>query len=62
MFAGYYEVDTGIVRKTMKVVTPPISDMSVVGKYITRECLGLPIYMLSKITHGRYIQYYLMIA
>lgn len=63
MVAGYYEVDTEIVRKTMKVVTPPISDLSVVGTYIARECQDLPTYMLTKVnSNGRYIQYYLMIV
>lgn len=46
---GYYEVDTAIVRETMKVVTPPITDMSEVGTYIARECQDLPIYMLKKV-------------
>lgn len=49
MYNGYYEVDTAIVRETMKVVTPPITDMSVVGTYIARECKDLPIYMLKKV-------------
>ena len=49
MYNGYYEVDTEIVRKTMKVVTPPISDYSVVGTYIARECQNLPTYMLTKV-------------
>ncbi|GAB1870038.1 Integral membrane protein 2 [Camponotus japonicus] len=49
MYNGYYEVDTAIVRETMKVVTPPITDMSVVGTYIARECQDLPIYMLKKV-------------
>lgn len=42
-------MDTAIVRETMKVVTPPITDMSVVGTYIARECQDLPIYMLKKV-------------
>jgi hypothetical protein len=46
--SGYYEVDTAIVRETMKVVVPPITDMSIVGKYIARECQDLPTYMLKK--------------
>ncbi|XP_060823854.1 uncharacterized protein LOC132911301 [Bombus pascuorum] len=49
MYNGYYEVDTEIVRKTMKVVTPPISDLSVVGTYIARECQDLPTYTLTKV-------------
>ncbi|KAI4477860.1 integral membrane protein 2A [Polistes fuscatus] len=49
MFNGYYEVDTDIVRETMKVVIPPITDMSTVGTYIARECQDLPTYMLRKV-------------
>lgn len=49
MYNGYYEVDTAIVRETMKVVTPPITDLSVVGTYIARECQDLPTYMLKKV-------------
>lgn len=47
--SGYYEVNTDIVRETMKVVTPPITDMSTVGTYIARECQDLPTYMLKKV-------------
>lgn len=49
MYNGYYEVDTAVVRETMKVVTPPITDMSIVGTYIARECQDLPTYMLEKV-------------
>lgn len=49
MYNGYYGVDTKIVRETMKVVTPPITDLSVVGTYIARECQDLPTYMLKKV-------------
>ncbi|KAK2580243.1 hypothetical protein KPH14_012497 [Odynerus spinipes] len=49
MFNGYYEVDTEIVRETMEVVTPPITDLSSVGTYIARECQDLPTYMLKKV-------------
>lgn len=45
---GYYKVDTEVVRETMRVVTPPISDTKSVGPYIARECRGLPIYKLEK--------------
>ncbi|XP_015185901.1 PREDICTED: integral membrane protein 2C [Polistes dominula] len=51
MFNGYYEVDTDIVRETMKVVIPPITDMSTVGTYIARECQDFPTYMLRKVNH-----------
>ncbi|XP_028046622.1 integral membrane protein 2C isoform X2 [Monomorium pharaonis] len=49
MYNGYYEVDTAVVRETMKVITPPITDMSLVGTYIARECQDLPTYMLQKV-------------
>lgn len=45
----YYEVETEVVRETMKVVTPPLTDLSVVGTYIARECQDLPTYLLTKI-------------
>ncbi|XP_046401633.1 integral membrane protein 2C [Ischnura elegans] len=48
MWEGYYDVDTEVVRDTMKVVTPPIIDKQSVGTYIRRECNGLPIYKLEK--------------
>lgn len=48
MYNGYYEVDTKVVRETMKVVKSPITNLSVVGTYIARECQNLPIYMLMK--------------
>lgn len=49
MWEGYYKVNTDIVRETMRVVTPPITDEEEVGAYISRECKGLPIYKLEKI-------------
>lgn len=33
----------------MKVVTPPITDMSILGRYIARECHDMPTYMLTKV-------------
>lgn len=49
MYSGYYEVNTKIVRETMKVITPPITDFSSVGTYIARECKKLPTYMLQEV-------------
>lgn len=49
MYHGDYDVDIEVVRQTMKVVVPPITDLSVVGTYIARECQGLPTYMLRKV-------------
>jgi len=50
MKAGYYEVDTEVVRETMRVVRPPITDYRTVGYYITRECSGYPTYNLQRIS------------
>uniref|UniRef100_A0A023G7H1 Integral membrane protein 2 n=1 Tax=Amblyomma triste TaxID=251400 RepID=A0A023G7H1_AMBTT len=50
MRAGYYDVDTEIVRERMRVVTPPILDFRDVGYYITRECSALPTYRLERMT------------
>lgn len=50
MYNGYYEVDTEVVRETMEVVTPPVTDLSSVGTYIARECENLPTYMLEKVS------------
>jgi integral membrane protein 2B len=50
MKAGYYEVDTEVVRETMRVVRPPITDYRRVGYYIARECAELPTYMLKRST------------
>ncbi|XP_075538189.1 integral membrane protein 2B [Dermacentor variabilis] len=50
MRAGYYDVDTEIVRERMRVVTPPILDFRDVGYYITRECSSLPTYRLERMT------------
>ncbi|XP_046997090.1 integral membrane protein 2C [Schistocerca americana] len=50
MWNGYYEVDTNVVRETMRVVVPPIKDYSSVGIYIARECKNVPTYLLEKVT------------
>lgn len=50
MRAGYYDVDTEIVRERMRVITPPILDFRDVGYYITRECSALPTYRLERMT------------
>nr|CAH7758552.1 unnamed protein product [Callosobruchus chinensis] len=52
MWEGYYKVDTEVVRKSMKVVLPPITDTKTIGSYIASECSGLPIYKLEKFVGG----------
>ncbi|KYM75501.1 Integral membrane protein 2C [Atta colombica] len=56
MYNGYYEVNTAVVRETMRVVTPPITDMSIVGTYIARECQDLPTYMLQKVNSSSIVK------
>lgn len=51
---GYYKVDTEVVRETMRVVTPPITDIKSLGPYLSRECDGLPVYKLEKYESGVY--------
>ncbi|KAL1512497.1 hypothetical protein ABEB36_002080 [Hypothenemus hampei] len=48
MWEGYYKVDTEVVRETMRVVTPPITDTTEIGQYIATECQNMPIYALEK--------------
>lgn len=50
-FLGYYEVNTKVVRETMKAVFPAICDRSTVGTYIARECKQMPIYTLEKVNN-----------
>lgn len=48
MYDGYYEVNTEVVRKTMKAILPEIRDRLSVGTYIGHECEKMPIYALEK--------------
>ncbi|KAK6619049.1 hypothetical protein RUM44_003431 [Polyplax serrata] len=48
MRRGYYEVDTEVVRETMRVVMPPITDFTSIGQNIAQECRYLKTYLLEK--------------
>ncbi|XP_050307396.1 integral membrane protein 2B [Anthonomus grandis grandis] len=52
MWDGYYKVNTQVVRETMKVVLPPITDTSDIGQYIASECQDMTIYKLEKYVSG----------
>ncbi|KAG5888947.1 hypothetical protein JTB14_012206 [Gonioctena quinquepunctata] len=52
MWEGYYKVDTELVRESMRVQLPPISDSKTVGAYIANECEGMPIYRLERYVGG----------
>lgn len=49
MWEGYYKVDTDMVRRSMRVVFPPLEDTESIGTYIANECADLPIYRLEKV-------------
>ncbi|KAL0273575.1 UNVERIFIED_CONTAM: hypothetical protein PYX00_006212 [Menopon gallinae] len=48
MLNGSYDVDTEVVRETMTVVLPPISDFRDIGQFIEQLCKPLKTYMLKK--------------
>ncbi|CAL8107129.1 unnamed protein product [Orchesella dallaii] len=50
MWKGYYSVNTHRVRETMRVVLPPLDDLSDVGEYIRQECEDKTTYRLEKST------------
>lgn len=50
MWKGYYSVNTHRVRETMRVVLPPLEDLSDVGEYIRQECEDKTTYRLEKST------------
>ncbi|KAF7280535.1 uncharacterized protein LOC143193354 [Rhynchophorus ferrugineus] len=52
MWEGYYKVNTAVVRETMRVVGPPVSDFTEIGSYIASECSDMPIYKLEKYVGG----------
>ncbi|XP_013788057.1 integral membrane protein 2C-like [Limulus polyphemus] len=47
---GYYDVNTEVVRETMYVITPPVSDKKKLGYHIARVCSTFPIYRLERMT------------
>lgn len=53
MRSGYYELDFSILRQSMRVVTPAVSDRSKLGMYIQRDCQKFPIYKLEKIEESK---------
>ncbi|KAF5283761.1 hypothetical protein FQA39_LY17199 [Lamprigera yunnana] len=54
MWAGYYKINTEIIRETMHVIMPPLEndEIMLLGSYIMRECSGLPIFKLEKYIGG----------
>lgn len=52
IWSGFYNIDTNVVRKNMRVVTPPVSDVSTISSRIQKECEDMKIYKLEKYVSG----------
>ncbi|XP_069973279.1 integral membrane protein 2B isoform X1 [Penaeus vannamei] len=49
MWMGYYNIDTEVVRETMRVVYPPVEDYDSLGMYIAKDCINFPTYRLERV-------------
>lgn len=47
--SGYYNIDTEVVRETMRVVYPPVEDYDSLGMYIAKDCINFPTYRLERV-------------
>uniref|UniRef100_A0A182Q5W9 Integral membrane protein 2 n=1 Tax=Anopheles farauti TaxID=69004 RepID=A0A182Q5W9_9DIPT len=54
MQMGYYNIDTSVLKKTMRVVMPELTDFTDVSPRITKECSDMKIYQLEKVVSGVY--------
>lgn len=52
MVSGYYNIDTQVVKKNMRVVVPPLTDLSEIAPRIVDECSNYNIFMLEKLQSG----------
>lgn len=52
MLSGYYNIDTNVIRKDMRVILPALEDLSDVSNRIQTECTGMNVYRLEKFTSG----------
>lgn len=52
MMDGYYNVNVNAVKQNMRVVTPPLKDLSDIGVHIMRECQNMQTYALEKYSHS----------
>jgi integral membrane protein 2B len=52
LYSGYYNIDTTVLRKSMRVKVPEVTDKSLVSSRILNECDGMKIYELEKIVSG----------
>ncbi|KAL7636719.1 UNVERIFIED_CONTAM: hypothetical protein RMT77_012471 [Armadillidium vulgare] len=49
MWLGYYNIDSGVIRKTMRVVQPPIEDLNTQGTYIAHNCANFMTFLLVEV-------------
>lgn len=52
MSSGYYNIDTERVRRKMRVVLPPVSDLTLISERIANECYDMRVYMLENYISG----------
>ncbi|XP_061398394.1 integral membrane protein 2C [Musca vetustissima] len=52
MGSGYYNIDTDRVRRNMRVVIPPITDLTLISERIANECYDMKVYMLENYVSG----------
>lgn len=52
MFRGYYEINTTVIRKKMRVVTPAIDDLSSTSPKIQDACRNMNVYRLENYVSG----------
>uniref|UniRef100_U5EU92 Integral membrane protein 2 n=1 Tax=Corethrella appendiculata TaxID=1370023 RepID=U5EU92_9DIPT len=52
MWNGYYTINTDVVRKNMRVVTPAVEDFSDISPIISNECSDMKTYKLEKYVSG----------
>ncbi|KAH8282055.1 hypothetical protein KR054_005212 [Drosophila jambulina] len=52
MGTGYYNIDTERVRRQMRVVTPRITDLSLISERIANECYDMKVYQMEKFISG----------
>ncbi|XP_055839841.1 integral membrane protein 2B [Episyrphus balteatus] len=52
MGAGYYNIDTDRIRMNMRVVTPELTDMTLISQRIANECYDMKVYLLERYISG----------
>lgn len=52
MYTGYYDINTTSIRKTMRVVTPAMTNLSTLSPNIQLACDSMSVYRLEKYVGG----------